>query len=85
LNLDKQLQPFKSKLLERGGDRGQEGQETVVLLLDRTLDLHTPFIHDFTYISYLTDLLNIENDLTVSTGSGRTKGKHRLNEKDFIF
>ncbi|KAJ1656863.1 syntaxin binding protein 1 [Dispira simplex] len=60
--------------------------QTVCLVLDRSVDLYTPFLHEFTYQAMCMDLLNIQDggkyQYEVETGQGVTQKEVILDDED---
>ncbi|KAJ1962011.1 syntaxin binding protein 1 [Dispira parvispora] len=60
--------------------------QTVCLILDRSVDLYTPFLHEFTYQAMCMDLLNIQDggkyQYDVETGQGMTQKEVILDDED---
>ncbi|KAJ1975323.1 syntaxin binding protein 1 [Dimargaris xerosporica] len=60
--------------------------QTVFLVLDRSMDLYTPFLHEFTYQAMANDLLPIESGkkycYEAETGQGSVAKEAILDDKD---
>ncbi|RKP40341.1 Sec1-like protein, partial [Dimargaris cristalligena] len=69
-------------------EKTTDGQ-TVFLILDRSVDLYTPFLHEFTYQAMANDLLDIKDGRLYSyeaeTGQGVVQKEAVLDEKDPIW
>ncbi|KAJ1929539.1 syntaxin binding protein 1 [Tieghemiomyces parasiticus] len=69
-------------------EKTTDGQ-TVFLILDRTVDLFTPFLHEFTYQAMANDLLDIQNGRVykyeAETGQGKVEKEAILDERDVLW
>jgi len=53
-----------------------------LVILDRSFDLGSPFMHDYSYHSIVYDLIEIQNGNEIISEDGKA---HKLNENDQIW
>ena len=56
-------------------------RNTICLIVDRSIDLTTPVLHDFSYKSMVYDLFNVDENDILNSPSEKIEG-HKLDEKD---
>ena len=91
VKLNEHLKEFRESnpSIQFRGDPGSNKERAQILILDRTYDVTTPLMHEYTYQAMANDLLNIEDgvvSIKVETrGGGGAKKQALLNENDELW